>query len=360
MPASAVMAARPTERAVSSDTEATSAACYALGTETLAIHTPRGRLGSALTEMFSLCPRSTAPPTVHVHARAVARRRVGALLPPSLGREFRRAVPTNEAIMAPSAGRRSACAARVGHRRCYAWSSDDGRRIDLVFERHRPDDAPIVQPVLNPVLRDVLAWRRQSLLHAALTVSPSGVGQMIVAPSGGGKTTTALAIVRAGGRLVADDLVVIRTAPDASIGYGIPKLLNLRAGTLGFFPELNGRPDARRRSTGERRTNLSPLAVYGSACLTPSHSIGAIYFSALTDGRPAVRRLGIAEALARLIRAHAFSRTQRVDPETTLRLMDVLGQVPAYGLHTGSDPSALGAWLTRHALAHAAGQTEAT
>ncbi len=342
------MAARSTESAV------------ALGTEALAIHARPGRLGTALTEMFSLCPRTSARPSIDVYARTVTPHRVEALLPSALGGDFRRALPRHEAVMAPSsAGRRSACAADVGQRRSYAWASDDGGRIDLVFEASQPDDAPIIQPVLNPVLRDVLAWRMQCLVHAALAVSPSGVGQMVVAPSGGGKTTTALAIVRAGGRLVADDLVVIGGASGAPVGYGIPKLLNLRAGTLAFFTELNGRPDARQRATGERRTNLSPLAVYGAACLTPSHPIGAIYFSQLTRGGPAVRRLGVAEALARFIRAHAFSRTQRIDPDAMLRLMDVLERVPAYALDTGPDPVALGGWLTQQAVEHAAGRMEA-
>ena len=340
------MAARPPETIV------------ALGSETLAIHAQPGRLGTALTEMFSLCPRTSGRASMELHARTVEPHRVDALLPAALGRDFRRAVQSHEAVMAPSAGQRSACAAHVGHRRSYAWASDDGGRIELVLEARQPDDAPIIQPVLNPVLRDVLAWRKQSLVHAALAVSPSGVGQMIVAPSGGGKTTTALAILRAGGRLVADDLVVIGATRGTAVGHGIPKLLNLRAGTLQLFAELNGRSDARQRATGERRTNLSPLAVYGPACLTPSHPIGALYFSELTRDGPAVRRLGVAEALARLIRAHAFSRTQRTDPDATLRLMDVLTRMPAYALDTGPDPIALGAWLTEHAVGHATGRRE--
>lgn len=346
------------------DEHTATTARFALGGETLAIHAPLGGLGAALTEMFHLCPRSTARPSIELHAHAAPPRRVGALLPAWLGRDFPRDVPPNEAVMAPAPARQSACVARLGNLRFYAWASEGERRIDLVCEARRADDVPIIQPVLNPVLRDVLAWRSHTLVHAALVASASGVGQMIVAPSGGGKTTTALAVVRAGGRLIADDLVVIASestaaASAASVGYGIPKLLNLRAGTLEFFAELKGRPDARQRATGERRTNVSPLAVYGAACLAPSHPIGAIYFTRLTRGAPAVRRLGVAEALARLIRAHAFSKTQRTDAGSTMRLTDVLSRTSAYALDTGPDPAALGDWLTRHAVEHATGRTEA-
>lgn len=59
------------------------------------------------------------------------------------------------------------------------------------------------------------------LMHAAATVSPEGEGHLLVGNQGYGKTVTALALcLQKGHRLIGNDLVVMRAAPDKQDGSG--------------------------------------------------------------------------------------------------------------------------------------------
>ena len=272
------------------------------------------------------------------------------LLPLWLLQQFPAGPPDDDPSLAFGPSGESACAVRINGLSSYAWGSNDGKAINVVCGLRTLHDALIIQPVLNPILRDILLTREQFLLHAALVSSPvEEIGMLIIAPSGGGKTTTALSVVRNGGRLVADDLVSLHLKHSVTIGLGIPKILNLRSGTLGFFSELLGHADAKHRTTGECRTTISPTSVYGPDCLLPRQQVDVIYFPKVFERGPAIRRLCASEVLAGLILAHSFNRSQRTDATSVTPFIEMLSIVPAYELSTGLDPVALGHWLTWHA-----------
>jgi hypothetical protein len=77
----------------------------------------------------------------------------------------------------------------------------------------------------------------QQLLHAAGLALPEQGGMILVsAPSGTGKTTTALALARCGFALAADDVVALRREGTRLMARGLPRALNVHRKTLDMLP----------------------------------------------------------------------------------------------------------------------------
>ena len=80
----------------------------------------------------------------------------------------------------------------------------------------------------------------QCLVHAASLDTPDGSARIIIhAPSGTGKTTTALVLAMAGYRLCSDDVTVIAPAPDGGVlAWGLPRDLKVHRLTSGMLAWL--------------------------------------------------------------------------------------------------------------------------
>lgn len=77
----------------------------------------------------------------------------------------------------------------------------------------------------------------QQLLHAAGLALPRQAGMILIsAPSGTGKTTTALALARCGLAFAADDVVALRRDGSRIMARGLPRALNVHRGTLALLP----------------------------------------------------------------------------------------------------------------------------
>ena len=86
------------------------------------------------------------------------------------------------------------------------------------------------------MLGDILAAQSQHLLHGAAVVDP-GSDEVIAlfAPSGIGKTTTALALARSGLHLAADDALVLSVRQNVPLIWGIPRRLKISQKTASMF-----------------------------------------------------------------------------------------------------------------------------
>jgi hypothetical protein len=78
-------------------------------------------------------------------------------------------------------------------------------------------------------------------VHAACVVK-NGVSLLLMGDSGVGKSTLAYACVRAGFRLLAEDVVQVKLRPTGAAFWGLPWTLHLLPDSTRFFPELANEP----------------------------------------------------------------------------------------------------------------------
>jgi hypothetical protein len=206
-----------------------------------------------------------------------------------------------------------------------------------------------IQPVLNPLLRELWLDRKTLLLHGAGVRGRSGGSILLLADGGGGKTTTALSMVRRGYRLLGDDLVLVDTEAGEVSMAGIPEPLNITAETMRFFPELA--PAAERMGNMPRgtKTMVMPTDAYGADVLVDRCGLRAAYRVKVTPRGPAAQPMDSRTAFGVLVRSHLFAEGQRVTEFAFDRISALLSACPFYELQTGPDPVALGDWLLEHA-----------
>ena len=98
-------------------------------------------------------------------------------------------------------------------------------------------------PLFTIPLAELLKRRGLYMVHAA-GLAISGRGLLIAGQSGAGKTTLALALLRAGFGFLADDTVFLSVGKNALRILAFPDEVDVTSQTLGFFPELHGLADS--------------------------------------------------------------------------------------------------------------------
>lgn len=133
----------------------------------------------------------------------------------------------------------------VGRRRCELVGV--GRLdVDLHARTASIDLLPDTDPnsvhyFLTTILCDGLTDTGHCVVHAACLEKTTRAGTaaiLVVAPSGTGKSTTALALTGDGWRLMGDDITVLTRTPAGVRAWGFPRFCNVRRPTLGLLPWL--------------------------------------------------------------------------------------------------------------------------
>jgi hypothetical protein len=96
------------------------------------------------------------------------------------------------------------------------------------------DDALLAFPLLGPVMALLLHQRGLLILHAS-AIAVGGKSAVFMGDKGAGKSTTASAMIRAGHRLLTDDVVALDLAEQPMIVPGFPQL-KLAADAAAAFP----------------------------------------------------------------------------------------------------------------------------
>ncbi len=137
------------------------------------------------------------------------------------------------------------------------------------------EEVPPSWPVESAVAMTLRAWAEGVLLHAA-AVEVHGRALLLVAPSGGGKTTLALALARRGHGLLSDELVPVRWEGAQILPF--PRTLFVRSEADPEGPRAVVRPEGLRRAT--------PGPLCGALFLGPREERAALRPLRLTLGDP--------------------------------------------------------------------------
>jgi hypothetical protein len=135
-------------------------------------------------------------------------------------------------------------------------------------------------------------------VHAACVVK-QGRSILIQAPAGVGKTTLALACVKRGFQLLAEDVVQVKLAPAGPQLWGVPWKLHLLADSLRFFPELGHRPSAQ-QVNGEWKVPVDLETHFPGSTITQARPDLVVFLERATGRVPTgYTPITLAEAAAR-------------------------------------------------------------
>jgi hypothetical protein len=171
----------------------------------------------------------------------------------------------------------------------------------------------------------------QALVHAAaLTLPGRDSALLLAAPSGAGKTTSALALALGGFGLLTDDAAMLRPTDGGVTVWGLPRGLKVHRATLGLLPALAPLLGEAWDAAGEQplsRARLTGLVALPEPSPVP---VGVVVFVGPRRGAPGheLRPLPRAEVLLRLA-ADNLGRGPAGVPETERRRWAVLSAAVA-------------------------------
>lgn len=311
------------------------------------------RIQSAVGAMFQMLNRTDKAADIHLEGQGFYYDEIYKSLPKWLQSKIYNNDLDVESVLFVGPEKQIAAAAIKDGLLFCAWTSKMKNEIRFACSMKKTGTSTgLFQPVLVPVLREVFLNRNCFLIHSASVFCSNGLGFLIIAPSGGGKTTTALSLVRIGAKLLGDDLIVIKISNNNITAFGIPEPMNLTNETMNFFHETKRFSDTIAHIPGYAKKSVLPKQVFGPDCLIPHCPVHIVYFINVSKDGPNVRPLPVGEALKKLLLSHAFSRNQEINASSVSQFCTILEQVSAYELNTGPDPENLGKWLIHNSSNH--------
>ena len=318
------------------------------------IRGPRSPVTDAVLEMFRLTHPVRLPEKVRLFIHDLqGSEDLDRTLPLWVCGKLNQLPPSEEVLMVYGSRGELAAIINNGAARYCAWMAGTADEIRYVSCKMTAKRTPLsVSSVLVPVLRELVARRGKLLVHAASLRYPDGTGILLLADSGGGKTTTALSILRQGAWFLSDDLTVLQETDEQVYMTGFPELLNLTDQTVNFFPELRDFLSGSDRQIATGKRMISAQKVYGSVRMLESCHLHAVYFVNIVPQGPLAKPVNTSNAIGKFIRAHTFARSQSMPASSVESLFSILSHIPVFDLHSGPDPVSLGKWLIENNGTH--------
>lgn len=199
------------------------------------------------------------------------------------------------------------------------------------------NDAWIVgHRIIMPLLVEALRHRGLFMLHAA-ALAHAGRAALFPAPSGAGKTTLTIALLRAGFSFLSDDNPLLAAAGHRVAVYAFPDRLNVTSATRALFSELRPHWEAATPDGQHAKRPLDVATIYG-APIAREAAPGAIIFPEVGDAlRTCIEPLSRVEALDLLLEAAGACASPALRQAQFTLLTNLLRVAPPYRMRTGRD-----------------------
>jgi len=226
----------------------------------------------------------------------------------------------------------AAAGQRVAYLPGRAWGRLDfeQRVMEIVCESGQEDT--VYDGCLIPLLCELLAYHGHFVIHAAsLAFERRGdlAGILLAGVSGAGKTTAALALARAGMKLLSDDTSFIEShGPDGSrVGlWGLQLPCKVLENTRRLLPWLDACPVTAARTQGEPRMDVA-TAIGDSTGIVADPRL-VLLLGPRSGGRHTLERLDKTKAMMRLTSENIRAYEHRADG-TAGNAFRALGQLIA-------------------------------
>lgn len=194
----------------------------------------------------------------------------------------------------------------------------------------------------------------QALIHAAgLTLPDRDAVVLLHAPSGTGKTTTALALAGAGFGLCADDALVLGVGAAGLSAWGLPRFVKIHRHTAALLPWLAPALGATWDVAGEQAVPLAALARHARIEDRRPRPLAGLFMVTRGEGPTQVLAQARVDALAALAADNVRGGIAGLEAHQARRwalLGRLVAATPVFELRVGPDVGAIAARV-REALA---------
>lgn len=201
----------------------------------------------------------------------------------------------------------------------------------------------------------ILSSMGQELLHGAALVLPDrNESILLFAPSGAGKTTTALALAMSGFRIVTDDALVLDRRRSACSAWGFPRPMKVHWRTSDLLPVLKGVMQPGWNGEGEQILTRFQFAQVGKVAIQANLPVRAVFIlGERSDGSHAIEHMSKADVVLALATDNIGISQVGVLPRHVRKLEAVTFLLTSPGvlsarLHVGTALHSLGPDIARY------------
>lgn len=227
----------------------------------------------------------------------------------------------------------------------FAQSAPPFDRIELFCQKLTHKPVPLVfKSVIMPIISEVMVRRGNLMMHAGCAATQRGEGILLLADSGGGKTTTVFSMVQAGFKFISDDLVIAAPGEKGLDFIPVYEKINITQQTADFFPELRNVKKAFRKEK-TLKVPVDPNKIFGTDQMADHARAAVVIVLEVARNGPRLEELQGSEMLHYLLKSNTFARRASLDQSSIDTIWDLLQQCRLFKLITGYKPNSIGRWL---------------